>query len=172
MRQLSPFSPFDDVQVFAGLRIHGRQLVVEYRMEDVKNLVVDPVSTGRWTNWSRADELWRTTCFELFLGVPDESGYWEFNFSPTNEKWNVYAFDDYRRPQPPSPSDDFELSMVEAGRGVLKCELNSKIPLTRVEAALTAVIRSPRGTHYFSLKHTGAQPDFHLRDSFVLKLDH
>jgi hypothetical protein len=62
--------------------------------------------------------------------------------------------------------------MVKASGDVLKCELNAKIPLTHVEAALTAVIRTQQGSHYFSLKHAGTQPDFHLRDSFVLKVNH
>jgi hypothetical protein len=172
VRQLSPFHPFDDVKVFADLRVHGRQIVVEYRLEDPKKLVEDSLHSGQWTNWARANELWKTTCFEIFLGVPNESNYWEFNFSPAKEKWNLYAFDDYRAPQPPSPSEDFVLSMIQANGDILKCELNAKIPLTHMEAALTAVIRTQQESHYFSLKHAGTQPDFHLRDSFVVKINH
>ena len=140
MRQLSAFHPFDDVKVLADLRIQGRQIVVEYRLEDGKKLVEDTLHAGSWTKWAKADELWKTTCFELFLGHPKESNYWEFNFSPANEKWNLYSFDDYRVPQPPTPCDDFELSMIQATGDVLKCELNAKIPLTHVEAGLTAVM--------------------------------
>jgi hypothetical protein len=44
----------------------------------------------------RADGLWRTTCFELFLRRPDEKAYIEFNFSPSG-RWAAYAFDDYRK---------------------------------------------------------------------------
>ena len=43
----------------------------------------------------RADELWRTTCFELFLRRPGSEGYLEFNFSPSGQ-WAAYAFDGYR----------------------------------------------------------------------------
>src|SRR5438045_24619 len=42
----------------------------------------------------RADDLWRTTCFEAFLGTGD-GGYYELNFSPSTE-WAVYRFDGYR----------------------------------------------------------------------------
>jgi hypothetical protein len=44
---------------------------------------------------ARVDGLWQRTCFELFLRRPDESGYCEFNFSPSGE-WAAYRFDDYR----------------------------------------------------------------------------
>lgn len=44
---------------------------------------------------ARADDLWQTTCFELFLRRPDERGYIEFNFSPSG-RWAAWAFDDYR----------------------------------------------------------------------------
>lgn len=44
---------------------------------------------------ARADGLWQRTCFELFLRRPGESGYCEFNFSPSGE-WAAYRFDDYR----------------------------------------------------------------------------
>ena len=47
---------------------------------------------------SRADDLWRSTCFELFLRRPGAEGYFEFNFSPSGQ-WAAYAFDGYRAGQ-------------------------------------------------------------------------
>src|SRR5580704_12597995 len=44
---------------------------------------------------ARADELWRHTCFEAFIGVPPRIGYYEFNFSPSTQ-WAAYRFSDYR----------------------------------------------------------------------------
>jgi hypothetical protein len=32
-----------------------------------------------------ADGLWRTTCFEAFLGRPDAAEYCEFNFAPSGQ---------------------------------------------------------------------------------------
>ena len=43
----------------------------------------------------RADDLWRHTCFELFLREPEGEAYREFNFSPSGQ-WAAYAFDGYR----------------------------------------------------------------------------
>jgi hypothetical protein len=47
------------------------------------------------TTPSRADGLWQTTCFELFLRRPGSEIYIEFNFSPSGE-WAAYGFDGYR----------------------------------------------------------------------------
>ena len=44
---------------------------------------------------ARTDELWRSTCFELFLRFDDDERYVEFNFSPST-RWAAYAFDGYR----------------------------------------------------------------------------
>jgi len=44
---------------------------------------------------ARVDDLWRQTCFEIFLGESDGGAYWELNFSPSGE-WAAYAFDGYR----------------------------------------------------------------------------
>ena len=43
---------------------------------------------------ARRDELWRTTCFEAFVGNP-EGGYLELNFSPSSA-WAAYDFTAYR----------------------------------------------------------------------------
>lgn len=47
-------------------------------------------------DFGRTDELWRTTCFELFLRRPGQEGYLEFNFAPSGQ-WAAYGFDGYRQ---------------------------------------------------------------------------
>ena len=43
----------------------------------------------------RADDLWKTTCFEAFLRVPGAAAYREWNFAPSGE-WAAYDFTAYR----------------------------------------------------------------------------
>ncbi len=43
----------------------------------------------------RVDELWKSTCFELFLKPLDSSSYLELNFSPSSQ-WAAYEFAGYR----------------------------------------------------------------------------
>jgi hypothetical protein len=54
---------------------------------DAERLVIPPAVEER-----RADNLWQTTCFELFLKPAEGASYLEFNFSPSGE-WAAYAFD-------------------------------------------------------------------------------
>jgi len=123
----------------------------------------------------RRDHLWEATCFEMFLGTPDSDACLEFNLSPSRH-WNVYHFDGYRqgmrnevllRDLPFSTertSDQFGLSL-EVG-------ISRLIPDSRpISAGITAVIRMRNGTTtYWALAHTGSEPDFHRRDSFILRL--
>ena len=48
----------------------------------------------------RTDELWRHTCFEVFVGLPESEAYCELNFSPSGE-WAMYGFVGYRRGMTP-----------------------------------------------------------------------
>ena len=47
---------------------------------------------------ARLDELWQHTCFEAFVGCPDQQDYWEFNLSPSGD-WAAYRFLAYRQGQ-------------------------------------------------------------------------
>src|SRR5690349_6874783 len=40
-------------------------------------------------------ELWRHTCFEVFVAIDGQASYHEFNFAPSHE-WQIYAFRAYR----------------------------------------------------------------------------
>src|SRR5580765_5131389 len=44
---------------------------------------------------ARADELWKTTCCEVFVMPDGASDYIEFNLSPSS-RWAAYGFDGYR----------------------------------------------------------------------------
>jgi hypothetical protein len=68
----------------------GNWLRLRWRIEGVGQLVV-PLFAGK----GRADELWRTTCFELFLMPQGGDAYCEFNLSPS-ERWAAYDFTGYR----------------------------------------------------------------------------
>ena len=118
----------------------------------------------------RADGLWQTTCFELFVrdGGP---GYREFNFSPSRQ-WAAYAFEGHRDGREPLAVDEAPsvLPMPEPFglllRSVLRLEAG---PNARF--GLSAVIEEADGTKsYWALKHPPGAPDFHHPDCFALEL--
>jgi hypothetical protein len=124
---------------------------------------------------TRKDELWRETCFEFFLGIPNSSQYWEFNLSPSGH-WNVYHFEDYRQGmQNESRLTDLPFKVdrkLESFTLSLEVDLDRlRLARPRLEIAITAVVKQTNKTiTYWALTHQGSQPDFHLRESFILEI--
>ena len=169
MRTLRPFS-HNAAIVKASLERQAENLKLKFYLEDPKDEVEDSLEEGEWKTWPRADGLWKTTCFEFFLGKTGEESYWEFNFSPSRQAWNCYRFEGYRLPQPPISSQDFELVALKMTSDTFECTLKSKVETGQCEANLAAVVKTTRGVSFFALEHASAKPDFHLRKGFILGL--
>ena len=165
-----PSRPSDAVSSVEA-RIIGRDaqwLRVRWRTEGAQGLVV-PAFAGK----GRADELWKTTCFELFLKPAGGEAYCEFNLSPS-ERWNAYDFESYRdgmteRPFPREP----ECTMR---RGSTFAIFDAAVPLAGLPAAdcamgLCAVIEEQGGIKsYWALEHPEGAPDFHAAACFAAEL--
>src|SRR5690242_17430469 len=67
-------------------------LQVSYTVDGAINGIALPARLSA----DRADELWRHTCFEIFLKPPEGEAYVEFNFSPSTQ-WAAYRFRERRR---------------------------------------------------------------------------
>jgi hypothetical protein len=119
---------------------------------------------------TRADELWRHTCFEAFLATREGDGYLEFNFSPSRA-WAAYAFDRYRAGM---RNAELEAPVIEVARKAeaVIVDVTLSLPANAGERlALTAVIEHADGTlAYWALAHAPGKPDFHHPDGFVATL--
>ncbi|MCY7335533.1 MAG: DOMON-like domain-containing protein [Chamaesiphon sp.] len=124
---------------------------------------------------SRKFELWEATCFEFFFGVLGDRNYWEFNLSPSGD-WNVFHLDSYRqglRNEIAFTTLPFDLDRsANSLKLKLGFDLSQIISIDRqLEVSVTTVIRSTQDElSYWALTHCGEEADFHLRDSFVIKL--
>jgi hypothetical protein len=120
----------------------------------------------------RADGLWQTTCFELFLREPHETEYLEFNFSPSR-KWAAYRFEGYRQGMREWPMEVPEI-WLDMSDTHIALEITLALPgliTAHTQASLSAVIHeSDNIKSYWALKHPPGQPDFHHKDCFALKL--
>lgn len=153
------------------LRPSPSRLSLRYQvLGDVSSIVVPG-----WVERSRADELWRTTCFEVFVRRGEGPGYLEFNASPSGQ-WAAYGFDDYRQGMTPQNAVELErLDRSVAGRTLT---LSAVLDLGRIglapapwRLAISAVIEDQAGSKsYWALAHPSDKPDFHHPDSFVLEL--
>jgi hypothetical protein len=126
---------------------------------------------------TRADELWRHTCFEAFVGAADRDAYLEFNLAPSSQ-WAAYQFTGYR--QGMAPLEEFDapgVEMTSTGQGL---ELRGALNLERVaelatnapwRLGLSAVIEAADGAvSYWALAHPPGRADFHHPDCFVAEL--
>jgi hypothetical protein len=125
---------------------------------------------------SRAEGLWKHTCFEAFIQPSGMSGYYELNFSPTRQ-WAVYGFEGYREGMRPIDLSSLPAIAVRKDPRQLELEATFSLPSAAAGAAsscrlaLTAVVEEDNGRLcYWSARHPQGKPDFHHADNFVLEL--
>jgi len=172
---LQPFSSLSllpDLQISGDIARHCDLLTLKYFVEGrlEKLSIPAPSSMPR-----RRHGLWTDTCLELFLAVHNTARYWEFNLSPAGH-WNVYQFAAYRHGMKEEENFTELRTSVMKTKDFLALTLN--LDLKRIvdsdqllEIGISAVIKQLDGDiSYWALEHPALQPDFHHRESFVIKL--
>ena len=115
-----------------------------------------------------ADNLWQTTCFELFLRG-EGAAYREYNFSPSGE-WAAYAFDSYRAGRRDIPAQIAIATNGDAESLNLTATLVTDLADV-TSLALSAVIEERDGhKSFWALTHHAGPPDFHHDACFALRL--
>lgn len=110
----------------------------------------------------REMELWRDTCFEIFIRpLNHPSEYFEINFSPEKRKWNAFYFSSYRSPIQETQKVEFLQSTLTSSTVTLSlrlpdknCSLHPKI-----------ILFHPKDQHFIYLSdfpHPQSGPDFHI----------
>ncbi|WP_420382630.1 DOMON-like domain-containing protein [Novosphingobium sp.] len=139
------------------LSMDANWCVLRWKIEGAAGVVV-PAFAGN----GRADGLWRTTCFELF--VAGQRGYAEFNFAPS-ERWAAYDFTGYREGMADRAMARAPVITPRRGGDVLFCDVaiaSAQLPPLPWRYALTAVIEEAGGVKSFwAPVHGGERPDFH-----------
>lgn len=165
-RQLIPFGQgFGGLYKLEGVATQNDEgFEIEFLLNgDISQLVIPELRMSS----RRADELWRTTCFEFFWGPKDGSCYWEVNVSPSGD-WNIYRFSDYRKNM--CAAEEWKVNnfaLLRDSSSSIRCQFLIQGPqrdfaLAETTAALTAVIHHRRlGIDYWALSHGGEVADFH-----------
>jgi hypothetical protein len=164
-----PYTPSSNIRAVAvEIRMtDGDEMLLTFKVDGAEFLNSQPLLTSE-----RCDNLWTTTCFEIFIQPKDSDAYFEFNFSPSTQ-WAAYKFDRYRE-----GLSDLALSVsphIQRGSDdsfIIEVDLDlSDIQNTELLVAFSAVIEEKDGTKsYWALKHPPGKPDFHHRDCFALTL--
>ncbi len=122
------------------------------------------------------DELWRHTCFEVFI-AGDGEHYHEYNLASSG-CWAAYAFARYReRQKAETPLISPAINLTHHSNHIVLTATLDGAALPAADAGrawhigLSAVIETKDGRlSYWALHHPGKEPDFHLRGGFTLCL--
>lgn len=120
----------------------------------------------------RADELWKTTCFEAFLRAEGDEAYREWNFAPSGN-WAAYDFSGYRQNMAEAEIDPPPYVRMEDNFTWWALGATLAVDSARSwNLGLSAVLEEKDGTKsYWALAHPDAgKPDFHGPDCFAAKL--
>ena len=119
----------------------------------------------------RADELWRTTCFEAFLRPVGAESYREWNFAPSGN-WAAYDFS--RRREDMERADVGSPPYIRMEDNFTWWTLGATIAVEadqRWQLGLSAVLEEKDGTKSFwALALPAEKPDFHHPDCFAAQL--
>ncbi|MGV1097928.1 DOMON-like domain-containing protein [Thiovibrio sp. JS02] len=124
---------------------------------------------------ARRDNLWQSTCFEVFWRRATENRYWELNLSPTGA-WNVYAFSDYRKDM--RQAEGVPPPEIRVEHGIDRFRLDAELDLgglclgnSPLRIGISAVLAHPEALlTYWALRHPENKPDFHSPRNFLLSL--
>ena len=149
------------------------KLVLQYFVTGkMSDLLIPPV-----TAHTRADELWRHTCFEAFVRAPPAATYCELNFAPSTQ-WAAYRFTGYRSGM--SIASDIGAPRFKVQSDAECYQLQASLDLDHLSnmpkhagwhLGLSAVIEETDGRKsYWALAHPPGEPDFHHNDCFAHEL--
>jgi hypothetical protein len=162
-----PPKSVDDVEVDFQFDDEG-SVWLEYRVASKAGIAL-PASADP----APADDLWKTTCFEMFVRYDGEDSYREYNFSPSYQ-WAAYAFDTYREGMEAFDIDDPQIVVFRdiPSQFWLTVEYVTEIADAPGAIGLSAVIEEKDGTKsYWAIKHPAGAPDFHHADCFALTVE-
>lgn len=150
------------------VRNRENYLHFRWRIKGTGALVIPPfVGAGP------EDDLWRTTCFELFLARPLSDSYLEFNLSPSG-RWAAYDFAGYRESMAPQALAQPPQSQQHRHAHILTFDTQLRtgiLPQRPLNIGFSAVIEEEGDVKsYWALAHPPGKPDFHHPTCFAATL--
>lgn len=129
----------------------------EFRLEGEVARIVLPQPAAP----ARQDNLWQTTCFELFWQPLGGTAYREFNLSPSG-RWAAYDFESFRTGMRDLPVQAIAIGCAHDASGlVLTAAIAAELP-DPAQVALNAVIEQADGhKQYWALAFPPGKPEFH-----------
>ena len=178
MRQTLKLHPDFECDAVSRLEVEvarpmAGQLTLAYRLVGkTANLYLPALASP-----TRADELWRRTCFEVFVRPAPGEAYFEVNIAPSGQ-WATYGFSGYRAGMN-SPGEALA-PLIKSRTAPDRYDLDVTLDLTALPGApadaswrlgVSAVIEETSGRKsYWALTHPPGKADFHHADGFALEI--
>lgn len=170
--------PFDfktapAIEITGTISRQDNRLNIEYLFTGDLTTIIIPLPEQ--TAQTRQYDLWEHTCLEFFLAPQDTTAYWEFNLSLAGN-WNVFHLQDYRQDLAEEmiiTSLPFKvLQLNDSMQLNLELGLNPIISATQnLEVGIASVVEDQdQQLSYWGLQHLASEPDFHQRNTWVLRL--
>jgi hypothetical protein len=158
-----------DIEIKATLAIKNKRIKGCFEITgDIENYLFDKAQKQ-----SRKDELWKRTCFELFLANRDKPNYYELNMSPSSE-WNFYHFVDYKKEMKEEKNISEPLvHLSKTPKGYLfsfEFDLYPKFLKDDFTFNLAVILLDTQGVrHFYSIHRKEKRVDFHDKTYWALK---
>lgn len=109
----------------------------------------------------RTDDLWQTSCFEIFWQPIGGTWYREFNLSPST-RWAAYDFDAFREGMRDAPVDAISVSCSHTDSElILKASIAAELP-DPAQVALNGIVEDKAGNmQFWALAFPPGKPEFH-----------
>jgi len=159
--ELQPFYQTEDLLLDVNYSIENNILRMDYIL---RGALIEEIELSKEVSTpKRTDDLWKDSCFELFL-FHKSGAYWEINLSPS-KNWNIYKFRSYRDGmQRENKINRINIKTDKQENQFLlttKINFNKILDFEDVNLAFTAVTKDKSGEiNYWALKHL-EKPDFH-----------
>lgn len=143
--------------VTASVTLTPEGCEAEFRLDGyVPHIVVPPIARAE-----RTDNLWKTTCFEIFWQPIGQAGYREFNLSPSG-RWAAYDFNAFREGMRDAPVGSVAITCSHDLNGLtLKAAIAAELK-TPAQVALNAIVQhADGGMQYWAMHFPPGRPEFH-----------
>ena len=170
---LHPFPGQDSggVRIQGGIERTDQTLVLSFLLQGNLDDLVLPAASG----WTRCDNLWQSTCLEMFWAEEGRKSYWELNLAPTGG-WNVYAFTDYRTGM--RQEERIAEPRIAINRTAESFAVRAELEIGKLQAGNAPLrigvsgVLQHRDTRlsYWALAHPEEKPDFHAPQGFLLRV--
>ena len=163
---LQPHSQKTELTIVSRLTFDSNNISLHFKISGAVKKYQIPLKE----NLKRANNLWKATCFELFLANSKTQSYYEINISPTLH-WNIYRLETYRaEPKELISSSKPIIEIKEDEKSYeIDFELECKeLDLVEFDQYNLAVIllNKQNEREFWAVNPVGERPDFHDRGGF------